>query len=62
MVYMIDLLNIVVGDMGDVYHESWTGVTSVYEDLKLKFFPYNNNREQMVARDSSSHTVCGIQM
>ena len=56
---MIDLLNTVLGDMEDVYHKSWSGVARAYEVFKLKYFPCNNNREQTVAKDSSSHPVCG---
>ena len=58
MVYMIDLLNTVLGDMEDVYHKSWSGVATIYEDPKLKSIPCNNNREQTVARGSSIHPVC----
>ena len=36
MVYMIDLLNTVLGDIDDVYHKSWGGVASVCEVSKLK--------------------------
>ena len=57
---MIDLLNTVLGDMEDVYHKSWCGVATVYEDLKLKSFSYNNNREQTVVKGSSSYPVSGI--
>ena len=60
MVYMIDLLNTVLGDMEDVHHKSWSGVATVYEDLKLKTFSCNNNREQTVAKGSSSYPVSGI--
>ena len=60
MVYMIDLLNTVLGDMEDVYHKSWSGVATVYEDLKLKSFSYNNNREQTVTKGNSSYPVSGI--
>ena len=38
MIYMIDLLFTVLGDMEDVHHESWSGVATVYEDPKLKSF------------------------
>ena len=38
MVYMSDLLNAVLGDTEDVYHKSWSGVATVYEDPKLKSF------------------------
>ena len=61
MVYMIDLLNIVLGDMEDFHHGSWSEATTVYEDLKLKSLSSNNNNiEQTAARGSSSHPVCGI--
>ena len=40
---MIEMLNTVLGDTEDVYHKSWSGVTSVYEVSKLKSFPCNNN-------------------
>ena len=63
MAYMIDLLNIVLGDMEDFHHGSWSEATTVYEDLKLKSLSSNNNknnREQTAARGSSSHPVCGI--
>ena len=56
---MIDLLNTVLGDMEDVYHKSWSGVALVYEDLKLKSFPGNNNREQTVTKGSNSHSAYG---
>ena len=57
---MIDLLNTVLGDMEDVHHRSWSGVATVYEDPKLKYFACNNNKEQIAARGSSSHPVYGI--
>ena len=59
MAYMIDLLNIVLGDMEDFHHGSWSEATTVYEDLKLKSLS-SNNREQTAARCRSSHPVCGI--
>ena len=53
------MLTTVLGDMEEVYYRSWNGVAAVYEDPKTKSVScYNNNREQTVARDSSSHMVC----
>ena len=60
MVYKIDLLNTVLGDMEDVYHKSSSGVATVQEEHKLKSFSCNNNWEQTVAKGSSNHPVCGI--
>ena len=64
MVYacIIDLLNTVLGAMENVYHESWSGEPSVYEFSKLKSFCCNidrEDREQTVAKDSSSYLICG---
>ena len=59
MVYMIDLLNTVLGDMEDVYHKSWSGVACVYEVSKLKSYPCNSNRKLTVAKGSISHSECG---
>ena len=61
MVYMMDLLNTVLGDKEDVYHKS--GVATVSKVPKLKSFPCddnNNNREHTAAKGSSNHPVCGI--
>ena len=57
---MIDLLNTVLGDMQEVYYRSWSRVAAVYENPKTKSVSCynNNNREQTLARDSSSHSVC----
>ena len=56
---MIDLLNTVLGDMEDVYHQSWGGVASVYEVSNPKSFSCNNDKEQTVVKGSSSHPACG---
>ena len=59
---MIEVLNIVLGDMNDVHHGSWSEVTTVYEALKVKSLSCNNNNhiEQTGAKGSSSYPVCGI--
>ena len=61
MVYacIIDLLNTVLGAMENVYHESWSGEAGVYEVSKPKPFCCNIDREQTVAKDSSSYLICG---
>ena len=55
---MKDSLNTVLGDIKDVHHRFWSGVAGVYEDPELKSSSCNNNREQTVARGSSTHMVC----
>ena len=59
MIYMINLLNIVLGDIEDVYQKSRNGGSTVYEVSKFKSFSCNNNKEQTVVKGSSSHPVCG---
>ena len=59
MVYRIKLLNTVL-EIEDFYYKSESGVATVYEDLKLKSFSYNNNREQTVTKGNSSYPVSGI--
>ena len=59
MVYRIKLLNTVL-EIEDFYYKSESGVATVYEDLKLKSFHCNNNREQTRPIGSSSYSVCSM--
>ena len=51
-------VNTVLGDIEDVHHKPCSEVATVCEDPKLQSF--SCNREQAIARSSSSYLVCGI--